>query len=95
MAACRADAPGFETVLLETRHVKAALSAMTVKTDRKVRVGLHSCCGWDVPYRGVAPALTDLLGGQVQVTFDHALGDRIHEIRRAARARSNADQSCE
>jgi tripartite-type tricarboxylate transporter receptor subunit TctC len=22
-----------------------------------------------VPYRGVAPALTDLLGGQVQVTF--------------------------
>src|SRR5215204_4297481 len=28
-------AAGFETVLLETRHVKAALSAMTVKTDRK------------------------------------------------------------
>ena len=27
--------PGFETVLLKTRHVKAALSAMTVKTDRK------------------------------------------------------------
>ena len=26
---------GFETVLLETRHVKAALSAMTMKTDRK------------------------------------------------------------
>ncbi len=26
---------GFDTVLLETRHVKAALSAMTVKTDRK------------------------------------------------------------
>src|ERR1700747_1095309 len=26
---------GFETVLLETRHVEAALSAMTVKTDRK------------------------------------------------------------
>jgi transposase len=26
---------GFEVVLLETRHVKAALAAMTVKTDRK------------------------------------------------------------
>jgi hypothetical protein len=26
---------GFETVLLETRHVKATLSAMTVKTDSK------------------------------------------------------------
>src|SRR6202167_2458484 len=31
---------GFETVLLETRHVKAALSAMTVKTDRKDARGL-------------------------------------------------------
>ena len=28
---------GFEAVLLETRHVKAALSAMTVKTDRNAR----------------------------------------------------------
>jgi transposase len=28
-------AAGFDVVLLETRHVKAALSAMTVKTDRK------------------------------------------------------------
>ena len=26
---------GFETVLLETRHLKATLSAMTVKTDRR------------------------------------------------------------
>src|SRR5262249_27123104 len=31
---------GFEAVLLETRHVKAALSAMTVKTDRKDACGL-------------------------------------------------------
>jgi transposase len=31
---------GFETVLLETRHVKTALSAMTVKTDRKDARGL-------------------------------------------------------
>src|SRR5262245_42935146 len=33
---------GFEAVLLETRHVKAALSAMTVKTDRK-----DARSGWD------------------------------------------------
>jgi hypothetical protein len=33
MAAMR---PGFEVVLLETRHVKAALSVMAVKTDRKI-----------------------------------------------------------
>jgi transposase len=31
---------GFDAILLETRHVKAALSAMTVKTDRKDARGL-------------------------------------------------------
>src|ERR671921_2863132 len=31
---------GLETVLLETRHVKAALSAMVVKTDRKDARGI-------------------------------------------------------
>src|SRR5712672_4001362 len=39
---------GFETVLLEPRHVKAALSAMTVKTDRKDARGLAQLLrmGW-------------------------------------------------
>jgi transposase len=38
----------FETVLLETRHVKAALSAMTVKTDRKDARGIAQLLrmGW-------------------------------------------------
>src|SRR5437868_6097652 len=42
---------GFETVLLETRHVKAALSAMTVKTDRKDARGLAQLLrlGWYRP----------------------------------------------
>jgi transposase len=31
---------GYEVVLLETRHVKAALSAMTVKTDRRDARGI-------------------------------------------------------
>lgn len=39
-------AAGREVVLLETRHVKAALSAMTVKTDRKDARGTPNCCGW-------------------------------------------------
>ena len=40
-----------------------------------------------VPYRGAAPALTDLLGGQVQVVFDSdAVVDRAHQGRQAARA---------
>ena len=33
-----------------------------------------------VPYKGAAPALTDLLGGQVQVLFDN-LSSSIEHIR--------------
>ena len=42
---------GFETVLLETRHVKAALSAMTVKTDRRDARGIAQLIrmGWFRP----------------------------------------------
>lgn len=44
-------AAGFEVVLLETRHVKAALSAMTVKTDRKDARGIAQLLrmGWYRP----------------------------------------------
>lgn len=42
---------GLDTVLLETRHVKAALSAMTVKTDRKDARGIAQLLrmGWFRP----------------------------------------------
>ena len=42
---------GFEVVLLETRHVKAALSAMVVKTDRNVARGIAHLLrmGWFQP----------------------------------------------
>src|SRR5207237_9025945 len=42
---------GFAAVLLETRHVKAALSAMTVKTDRKDARGIAQLIrmGWFRP----------------------------------------------
>src|SRR3954465_2537140 len=47
-------AAGLEAVLLETRHVKAALSAMTVKTDRKDARGIAQLLrmGW---YHGLVP----------------------------------------
>ena len=44
-------AAGFDVVLLETRHVKAALSAMTVKTDRNDARGIAQLLrmGWFRP----------------------------------------------
>src|SRR5690242_19992564 len=48
---------GFETVLLETRHVKAALSAMIVKTDRKDARGIAQLLrmGWYRPVHRKSP----------------------------------------
>ena len=48
---------GFEAVLLETRQVKAALSAMVVKTDRKDARGIAQLLrmGWFRPVHCKAP----------------------------------------
>ena len=48
---------GFEVVLLETRHVKAALSAMVVKTDRKDARGIAQLLrmGWYRPVHRKSP----------------------------------------
>jgi transposase len=48
---------GFVTTLLETRHVKAALSAMTVKTDRRDARGMAQLLrmGWFRPVHAKSP----------------------------------------
>jgi transposase len=48
---------GWDAVLLETRHVKAALSAMTVKTDRKDARGIAQLLrmGWFRPVHRKSP----------------------------------------
>src|SRR3712207_745004 len=50
-------AAGFGAVLLETRHVKAALSAMVVKTDRKDARGIAQLLrmGWFRPVHRKSP----------------------------------------
>ncbi len=50
-------AAGFEAVLLETRHVRAALSAMIVKTDRKDARGIAQLLrmGWFRPVHPKSP----------------------------------------
>src|SRR3954471_8709299 len=59
---------GFEVVLLETRHVKAALSAMVIKTDRKDARGIAQLLrmGWFRPVHAkslAAQAVGRMLGG--------------------------------
>lgn len=53
---------GFETVLLETRHVKAALSAMMVKTDRKDARGIAQLIrmGWFRPVHCKSPGSQEI-----------------------------------
>jgi transposase len=53
---------GFATVLLETRHVKAALSAMTVKTDRKDARGIAQLIrmGWFRPVHAKSVAAQEV-----------------------------------
>lgn len=56
------SAAGLPTVLLETRHVKAALSAMTVKTDRKDARGIAQLLrmGWYRPVHCKSPPSQDV-----------------------------------
>jgi transposase len=53
---------GFDTVLLETRHVKAALSAMVVKTDRKDARGIAQLLrmGWFRPVHRKSPGAQEV-----------------------------------
>jgi transposase len=54
-------AAGHDVVLLETRHVKAALSAMTVKTDRKDARGIAQLLrmGWYRPVHAKSSTAQD------------------------------------
>jgi transposase len=55
-------AAGYEAVLLETRHVKAALSAMTVKTDRRDARGIAQLLrlGWYRPVHAKSPSAQEV-----------------------------------
>src|SRR5919109_510898 len=73
-------AAGFEVVLLETRHVKAALAAMVVKTDRKDARGiatLHRAMLAIVRADAVCRRLMTVpgVGALVAVTFTAAVDD--------------------
>ncbi len=56
------SAAGFDTVLLETRHVKAALLAMVVKTDRKDARGIAQLLrmGWFRPVHRKSPGAQEI-----------------------------------
>ena len=69
---------GFDTVLLETRHVKAALSAMMVKTDRKDARGLAQLIrmGWFRPVHAQSMGSQEVRA--LLVARKQLLGRRMH-----------------
>ncbi len=71
---------GLEVVLLETRHVKAALSAMTVKTDRKDARGIAQLLrmGWYRPVHAKSCGRAGRSGaaGRPQIAAGQASGRR-------------------
>ena len=76
---------GFEVVLLETRYVKAALSAMTVKTDRKDARGIAQLLrmGWYRPVHAKSAGCQDvralLVGAQAAADQAARCGARASE----------------
>lgn len=70
---------GLDVVLLETRHVKAALSAMPVKTDRKDARGIAQLLrmGW---YRPVHAKSTDSQAVRALLVGRKLLQAKLHDV---------------
>ena len=87
---------GFETVLLETRQVKAALSAMVVKTDRKDARGIAQLLrmGWFRPVHCKSPPAQEVRAvGRAQALAGQAVGRRAGHPRHLARFRAEGRSS--
>src|SRR5882757_8240452 len=83
---------GFEVVLLETRHVKAALSAMVIKTDRKDARGIAQLLrmGWFRPVHAKSPRSQEVRALLVarKAAADQAVGCGVQHPRYSARVRA-------
>ncbi len=78
---------GFDTALRETRHVKAALSAMAIKTDRRDACGIAQLADGLVSPR--APQVGSVAGRsgasrRAQATADQSDGRKANPARAAA-----------
>lgn len=75
---------GLDSVLMETRRVHAALSAIPVKTDRRDARGIAELLwmGWFQPVHLKTPAARDLL---VMLSARDSLGRRIRELDNSVR----------
>ena len=68
---------GFDVVLLETRHVKAALSAMIIKTDRKDARGIAQLLrmGWYRVVHSKSPGCQESDAKSDNVRFQQRCGE--------------------
>jgi transposase len=84
-------AAGFEAALLETRHVRAALSAMTAKTDRRDARAIAQLLrlGWFRPVHAKSENAQEVrsLPDRPQADPGQAARHRVRDARGAARAR--------
>ena len=83
---------GLPAILIETRHVKAALKAMTVKTDRNYARGMAQLMrmGWFRPVHVKAPMVQEIRGpfNRAQAAGRQAAGRREQPPRHSARLRA-------
>lgn len=87
---------GFMAILIETRHVKAALKAMTVKTDRNDARGMAQLMrmGWFRPVHAKALAAQEVRALlTAQAAASQAARRRAGPARRAARLRAEGRPS--
>jgi transposase len=78
------ESAGYPAVLLETRHVKAALSAMIVKTDRKDARGIAQLLrmGWFRPVHAKSPPAQEV---RALLAARRLLQDKLLDIQRSIR----------
>ena len=90
----RSSSPGPRPASGGINYASAGCRQPAPPRDRAVRASAPGCSSSHVPYRGAAPAVQDLLGGQVPfVLHRHRQRAAVHRVGQAARDRRRQRRS--